>query len=196
MLLENKDTPSLDLFLFALIAGVAFCCTHLLNGWILSSLELSDHINYFYLPSFFRLFNVLVLGLAWGTLGTAIGGMLLFFWFNDSLLLSICNTAISASSAALAVWMMSILQQRKLSITKLRDLFQLALLYAVLNALLHHLMWSELDPKQLIAPNQLAVMVIGDINGAVAGALLLRWIASRTQLIQHLRRRINDDTQT
>ena len=145
--------------------------------------------NFFYLPSFLRLLNVLLLGLVWGSFGTGFGCVLLYFWMHDNLMLSMCNAAVSASSAAVAVWALNILQHRKLSITRLSDLFQLALLCSLLNALLHHLMWSVLDPTQLISPNQLAVMAIGDINGAIAGALLLRWLASRTQLIEYIRQK-------
>jgi hypothetical protein len=110
---------------------------------------------------------------------------------HDNFMLSLCNAFISASSAAVSVWVLSILQHRKLSITRLSDLFQLALLCSLLNALLHHLMWSALDPSQLISPNQMAVMAFGDINGAVAGALLLRWLAARTSLIQFVRQKVS-----
>ena len=145
-----------------------------------------------YLPSFLRLANVLVLGLLWGTLGTTFGGALLFFWMSDSLWLSIANTTISAGSAALAVMLMRFMQKRALSLTRLDDVLQLALFYALLNALTHHLLWSMLDTSQLVDPNQLMYMVIGDVNGAVIGALGLRWLARRTQLIQYLREKARE----
>jgi len=187
--------PTAVVLFLAILSGVLFCTVHVVNGWLLQSLEFSEHISFLYLPSFLRLFNVLVLGLVWGTLGTAIGGCLLFFWLHDSLFLSIFNTTISASSAALAVWVLSILQRRKLSITRLSDLLQLALFCALLNALLHHLMWSFLDPSQLVSSDQLALMAIGDINGAIVGAVVLRWVASRSSFIQHLRQKATSSTQ-
>jgi hypothetical protein len=195
MLPEPNDTPKVGLFLFALLAGVIYGAVHVFNGWVFQSIEFTEHISFFYLPSFLRLFNVLVLGLVWGTFGTAFGCVLLSLYVTDNLLMSMCNALVSSSSAAFAVWILSILQQRQLSITRLSDLFQLALLCSLLNALLHHAMWSVLDPAQLISPNQLAFMAIGDINGAIAGALLLRWLASRARLMQYLRQKATGSAQ-
>ena len=176
------------------LAGILYCTVHVLNGYLMKSIEVSDHISFLYLPSFLRLMNVLVLGLVWGTLGTALGGILLmYFWVNDSFLMALCNTVVSASGAALAVLAMRILQQRHLSLTKLSDLLQLALLYALLNALLHHLLWTTFDPAQIVSPNQVAYMVIGDLNGAILGALALRWLATHTRLIDLIRHRAHAD---
>jgi len=186
----TDEAPPLSLFHIACLviaAGALFFIVHVLNGWLLKAIEISDHISLLYLPAFLRLMNVLVLGMLWGTLGTAFGGMLLFFWFNDSLLLSCFNTAMSAGGAALAVWWMQILQGRALSLARLSDLLQLSLLYALLNSFLHHLMWSFLDPAQLMSSSQIFFMILGDLNGAVLGALVLRWFARNTQLVNMAR---------
>ena len=82
---------------------------------------------------------------------------------------------------------MQVLLQRRLSLRKLSDLIQLAFLYALLNALSHHLMWSVLDPMQLIEWPQLIYMVIGDLNGALLGALALRWLARHTNMVERMR---------
>ena len=184
---QDPRLPHGAMLALVLMAGVLFCAVHILNGWLLQSLELTEHINFLYLPSFLRLMNVLVLGMLWGTAGTAVGGALLFFWMQDSLLLSVLNTAISAGSAALSVWCMQIFQHRQLSLTRLRDLLQLALLNALLNPLLHHLLWLQLDHSQLTSPHQVVYMMIGDINGAIVGALGLRWLAAHTGLIAYAR---------
>ena len=166
-----------------------FFTVHILNGWLLEFVEVTAHISLLYLPSFLRIVNVLVLGTLWGTLGTGIGGALLCVWSEDSLLLGTLNTAISAGSAALAVWCMQVFQQRPLSLTRLSDLMQLALLNALLNTLFHHFLWVQLDPSQLISPNQVAYMMIGDINGAIVGALGLRWLTNRTGLVSYARQK-------
>ena len=184
---ENNSLSRLTVLLLVLSAGALFCTVHILNGWLLKSIELTDHINFLYLPSFLRLMNVLVLGMVWGTAGTAVGGAFLFFWMQDSLLLSALNTTVSAGSAALAVWCMQIFQQRKLSLTRLGDLLRLALLNALLNALCHHLIWIQLDPNQLVSPHQVFYMMVGDINGAIVGALVLRWLATNTPIIDYAR---------
>ena len=187
---EQSARKNLSLFVLCATAGALYCITHIANGWLFDGLEVTEHISFIYLPSFLRLVNVLVLGLIWGTLGTAFGGALLFFWgSSDSLWLSICNTAISAGSAALALALMHFMQKRPLSLTRLSDLLQVALFYSLLNALTHHVLWSAFDTSQLVEPNQLAYMVMGDINGAVIGALGLRWIARHTKLIEYVRQK-------
>ena len=179
------------LFLLVILAGTAFFAVHVLNDWLLKAVEITDHISLIYLPAFLRLMNVLVLGMVWGTLGTALGGALLFFWLQDSLLMSILNTSVSAGGAALSVWLMQIQQGRPLSLSRLSDLLKLSLLYALMNALLHHLLWSFLDPAQLVSPYQILYMVIGDMNGAIMGALGLRWLARNTKLIDMARQKAN-----
>jgi hypothetical protein len=191
---ENNRLSGLAILLLVLTAGALFCAVHILNGWLLQSIEVTDHISFLYLPSFLRIINVLVLGMLWGTAGTAVGGALLFFYMQDSLLLSVLNTLVSAGSAALTVWCMQILQQRKLSLTRLSDLLQLALFNALLNALLHHLVWAELAPNQLVSPNQLVYMMVGDINGAIVGALALRWLATHTGIIHYARQKASTET--
>jgi hypothetical protein len=148
---NSQRLPRLTVLLLVLATGVVFCTVHILNGWLLEFVEVTAHISLLYLPSFLRIVNVLVLGTLWGTVGTAIGGALLCVWSEDSLLLGTLNTAISAGSAALAVWCMQVFQQRPLSLTRLSDLMQLALFNALLNALFHHFLWAQLDPSQLIS---------------------------------------------
>jgi len=46
-------------------------------------------------------------------------------------------------------------------------------MYAPANALLHHVMWSQLDPAQLEAPQQVLWMILGDITGTLVGGYLL-----------------------
>lgn len=193
--MSNEDSPlsSLTALLLVFAAGILFCAVHILNGWLFQSIELTDHISLLYLPSFLRIMNVLVLGMFWGTAGTAVGGALLSFWSKDSLLLNALNTSVSAGSALLALWCMHIFQQRKLSLTRLSDLLQLALLNALLNAMFHHLLWLQVDQSQLISPNQLIYMIIGDINGAILGALGLRWLAVNTEIIRFARQKASTE---
>ena len=187
------DTPrisQLGAWSLALAAGGLYASVHILNGWLFQASELSDHINLIYLPSFLRLVNVLVLGLLWGTMGTALGGVLLYFWLQDSLFISIFNTLVSAGCAGLSLWLLQILQQRQLSITRLSDLMKLALLNAFMNSMLHHMVWALADPAQLVEPNQVAYMLVGDISGAIVGALVLRWLASRTGIVEFAKQKV------
>ena len=171
-------------------AGVLYWATHLFNAWLFQWGELNQHINLVYLPSFLRLANVLVLGLVLGTAGTAFGGLLLIWWSQDDWVMCLLNTSVSASAAAIAVVCMRILMGRRLSPTRLMDLFLLSILCAVISASLHHLLWSVLDTSQLINPMQLPYMMIGDINGALIGALVLRWISRNSRIASLLRKRV------
>ena len=188
----EKDKSVFTFIAAASLAGVLFCASHLLNAWLFQAIAISDHISLIYLPAFFRLFNVLVLGLLWGTVGTAFGGILLLAWSNDDTLwISLLNMCVSAGVAAVSLVLLQVLLRRRLSITRLSDLLMLSLLYALMNALIHHVLWTLADPSQLLYPSQIFEMVLGDVNGAVLGALLLRLLARNTSLIKLLRSRKN-----
>jgi hypothetical protein len=192
---NTESSFNLTVLVLALCAGVLYCATHMLNAWLFKYLEFSDHISFLYLPSFLRLANVLVLGMVWGTLGTAIGGglLLLTMSWQETWLLAVANIFVSAGSAALAVTVMQILQKRKLALTRLSDLLQLAVLNALLNSLIHHAVWSVLEPSLLVDANQLPYMLVGDINGAIVGALVLRWLARHTAIVAQTRQRATQD---
>jgi hypothetical protein len=188
----EKDKSVFALFAASSLAGVLFCTSHLLNDWLFQSVAISDHISLIYLPAFFRLFNVLVLGLLWGTLGTAIGGVLLLTWTHDATVwIGLLNIGVSAGVAAISVVLLQMLLRRRLSITRLNDLLRLSVLYALMNALMHHVLWSVVDPSQLLYPRQVFEMMLGDLGGAVLGAWLLRLLARNTALIKHIRARNN-----
>ena len=188
----EKDKSVFALLMASSLAGVAFCASHLLNAWLFQAIAISDHISLIYLPAFFRLFNVLVLGLLWGTLGTAIGGILLLAWSQDATLwISLFNMCVSAGVAAISVVLLQMLLRRRLSITRLGDLLKLSVLYALMNALMHHVLWTVVDPSQLLYPSQVFEMMLGDLFGAMLGAWLLRVLARNTGLIKLVRARNN-----
>jgi hypothetical protein len=60
----------------------------------------------------------------------------------------------------------------------------LTLIYAPANALLHHFMWSQIDPTQLATPAQVLWMMLGDLLGALMGAYMLKmsvaWYKTRS----------------
>ena len=190
---EKKQGTLLVPAIGACLTGLLYCAAHLLNDWLFKAFEVSGHINLVYLPAFIRLASVLILGLVWGTVGTAIGGLLLLYWSQDAnVWIALANIGVSASVAAVSVLVLQQLVKRRLSVARLADLLQLSVLYALLNALIHHLLWSAVDPAQLMYPTQILHMVLGDIHGVVIGALLLRWIAHKTKLTQRLRNQTMD----
>ncbi len=169
---------------FALIGlfAAAYPLLHIFNSVAFRFTEVSPHIALIYLPAFLRLFNVLVLGPRDGTLATLLGGMLLMRYFNDSSLLSLLNIVCSAAGPLIAIGLFKLYLRRPHELTSLKDLTRLTLLYAPANALLHHLVWSQLAPEQLSTPIQVLWMTLGDLFGALLGAYVMRLCIRRYRI--------------
>lgn len=160
-------------FILICVLAVAFPIVHLLNSHLFAFAEISPHIGLVYLPAFLRLFNVLVLKPRDGTLATLLGGLLLMRYFNDSTLIGLLNIVCSTGGPLIALFLFHVFRKRAVELTSPKDLATLTLMYAPANALLHHVMWSQLDPAQLEAPKQVLWMILGDITGTLVGGYLL-----------------------
>lgn len=156
------------------ILAMAYPVVHVLNGFVFEFAEITPHIALIYLPAFLRLFNVLVLGPRDGTVATLLGGLLLMRSFEDSTLMGLLNILCSAGGPLAALYLFKFYTKRQVDLTSLRDLGVLALLYAPANALLHHLLWVQLDPQQLSTPSQVLWMTVGDLLGTLLGAYALK----------------------
>lgn len=181
--------PSLEQVVIGGVAAVLFPLVHVFNGWAFDAFEFSHHISLIYLPAFLRLANVLVLGQAWGTLTTALGGVLLAIWNNNLTWVEGMNVLASATSGWLSVWLFQIIKERPVRLLEMKDLLQLVMLYALMNALLNHVAWTLVEQDALITFHQLPMMVIGDFLGAMLGALLFSWGAKKLKLDQLARKR-------
>lgn len=158
------------------VCAALFSVTHLGNAWVFKYLSVSDHISWIYLPAFLRLMYVLVLGSWWGFAAIYLGSLALAVNLSEHLNQALVNAACSALSPVLAVWLFRILKERGLVLTRLRDLIELSLLYALLNALLHHINWALQQPDQFLSAQQLPIMVAGDLLGAALGAVFFTLI--------------------
>lgn len=181
--------PSLEQVVIGGVAAVLFPLVHVFNDWAFDAFEFSHHISLIYLPAFLRLANVLVLGQAWGTLTTAFGGVLLAIWNNNVTWVEGMNVLASATSGWLSVWLFQIIKERPVRLLEMKDLLQLVMLYALMNALLNHVAWTLVEQDALITVHQLPMMVIGDFLGAMLGALLFSWGAKKLKLDQLARKR-------
>ena len=181
--------PSLEQVVIVAAAAVLFPLAHVFNRWAFEYVEFSHHISLIYLPAFLRLANVLVLGQAWGTLSTALGGILLALWNNNVTWVEGMNVLASSTSGLLSVWLFQIIKERSVRLLEMKDLLQLAMLYALMNALLNHVAWTLVEQDALITVHQLPMMVIGDFLGAMLGALLFSWGAKKLKLDQLARKR-------
>lgn len=88
----------------------------------------------------------------------------------------------------LALYVFKLHEKREVELTSLRDLTALTLMYAIANAVLHHAVWSVLDPSMLVAPTQVLWMVLGDIMGALLGAYIMKWV-----IVWHRRQKLKTD---
>jgi len=182
------------ILLLALLAPL-FAGAHLFNGWVFHYFELSQHISWVYLPAFLRVAYVVVLGPIWGFATIFIGSMLLGGSSDENLLHATTNAAASALGPVLTLWLFRVLKERPLQISRLSDLIQMCVLYALLNALVHHIAWTYNQPNQLHSASQLPIMVIGDLAGAVIGAVLFSLAMRRLGLYQVVSRLSQDDTE-
>jgi hypothetical protein len=181
--------PSLEQVVIGGAAAVLFPLVHIFNDWAFDVFEFSHHISLIYLPAFLRLANVLVLGQAWGTLTTALGGVLLAAWNNNVTWVEGMNVLASSTSGLVSVWLFQIIKERPVRLLDLKDLVQLVLLYALANALLNHVAWTLVEQDALITVHQLPMMVVGDFLGAMLGALLFNWVVRKLKLDQLARNR-------
>lgn len=183
---------NLEKFALLILLAPLFTGAHLFNGWFFEQMMVSSHISWVYLPAFLRIAYVLVLGPGWGFITLFVGAMLLGGGADENMVQAISNAGASAICPVLALWLFRVLKERKLQIHQLSDLIQMCVLYSLLNALVHHMAWAYQQPNQLLTASQLPIMVIGDLAGAVMGAVLFTFAMRRLGLYQLLSRLSSD----
>jgi hypothetical protein len=169
-----------------------FAATHLANAWLFDHISVSNHINWIYLPAFLRVAYVLILGPVWGFTAIFVGSSLLGASFNENLLQASLNAGASAIGPVLALVLFRLLKERSLRIAQPSDLMQMCLLYALINAVVHHFCWAYQQPEQLLSVSQLPIMVIGDLAGALLGAFLFTYLMRRSGLYPLIERLSKD----
>lgn len=169
-----------------------FALTHLANAWLFDHISLSNHINWIYLPAFLRVAYVLILGPVWGFSAIFFGSIILGVSFEENLLQALLNAGASAVSPVLALVLFKLLKERTLRIAQPSDLIQMCLLYALLNAVVHHFIWAYQQPEQLLSVSQLPIMIMGDLAGALLGAFLFTLLMRRSGLYPLIERLSKD----
>lgn len=162
--------------------ALLFAVLHWVTVNFLSFAEISSHVSLIYLPAFCRLLHVLLLGNFKGTLATALGGMFLMQSVDGINLFGFMNVACSISGPLIALWLFERIHGRPVSLTSLKDLALVTVVYCAANAGVHHMVWTIFDPRQLASPEMVLWMMLGDLNGALIGAYALKWTASRFRL--------------
>jgi hypothetical protein len=162
--------------LLILALAVLYPATHILSGWLFDFATINDHISLIYMPAFLRLFNLLVLGPLFGTIATILGNLFLMYQFNDALSLALLNIVCSSAAPLIALLVFRIYWKRNVSLKSLQDLSTLTLVYCVTNSFTHHVTWLLIGKSQEFELTEAFWMFLGDLNGALLGAYLLKAI--------------------
>ena len=160
--------------IIVLALAVLYPTVHILNAWLFDFANINSHVSLIYLPAFLRVFNLLVLGPRFGTMATVLGGLILLSHFNEPLLLGLMNIACSSLSPVMALFGFRVYFQRRVQLSSLRDLSTLTLVYCICNSLIHHATWQVLNPSHDFDETTAAWMFVGDLNGALIGAYLMK----------------------
>ena len=160
--------------LLVILLAVLYAAAHILNIWLFDFAIIHAHVSLIYLPAFLRLFNLLVLGPIYGTAATFAGGLILMTWFDEPLTLALLNIASSCAGPLVAMMSFRFYFGHRIQLTSLKDLGLVTLVYAILNSLIHHSMWLLFDDGKLIDTSASFWMFVGDLNGALLGAYLLK----------------------
>lgn len=160
------------LLVFAL--AVLYPAVHTLNDWLFDFANINSHVSLIYLPAFLRLFNLLVLGPVYGTAATFVGGLVLMTWSQEPLDLALLNIASSCAGPLVAIMGFRFYFGRRVQLSSLKDLGLVTIAYAIFNSLIHHSIWLVFANGLFIDTNTSFWMFVGDLNGALLGAYLLK----------------------
>lgn len=180
----------LEILYLTLIAAVLYCCLHWLNFWVFKQIEFSDHVNWIYLPAFLRLANVLILDTLFGSIATGLGVCLICAFQELTVMVMLPNALASVLSPLFALIIFKIFKHRGVSLHCIRDLIVLALIYALMNTLTHHIAWALVEPEELMNTTQIPIMFFGDLTGACIGAILFAAAANSSGLKEIIKKRI------
>lgn len=168
----------------SVLSALLFYCFFQLNHWLADNLEYSQYINWLFLPGGLRVLLVLVLGFS-GALGIVLGSWAVSLT-DDPVWswLMVGNGLISG----LTPWivMRGFIQttdfRSSLPLITPRRLIGFVLVYAVSNALLHHLFWWLLSESKWPEVQGFLPMTIGDALGALVLLYCLKWTLDRWPL--------------
>ena len=154
------------------------------NDWLFAFTTYAPNVSLIYLPAFLRLLHVLVLGKFRGTLTTMLGGLVLLVadTQGDPLQFEVVNILCSAAAPLLAMFFFEQIRARQVRLTSLADLVLVTLIYCLFNSLLHHFAWAVLSDQPLGTAQQMMMMALGDLTGALMGAYVLKWTALRLNI--------------
>ena len=153
-----------------LVSAVLFALFFTLNNWIFAIIEHRQGINWIFLPSGFRVILVLVLGLP-ASVGIMLGTWFVDRSFFDTSLhhITLLNGIVSGFTPWLVMKAIESRQRFGASLQHFNSLqlLNFTLVYAICNALAHHLGWWLLGRENVNFLVDVWPMFIGDALGAL-----------------------------
>ena len=176
--------PVLEAGALSVLSALLFYFFFQINHWLTEHLEHSQYINWLFLPGGLRVLLVLVLGLS-GAFGIVLGSWAVSF-SEDPVWswLMLGNGLFSGLTPWLIMrWMMHSQDLRThLPLITPRRLIGFVLVYALANALFHHLFWWVLSEDRWPQVQGFLPMTIGDAMGALVLLYCLKWTLDRWPL--------------
>jgi hypothetical protein len=101
--------------------------------------------------------------------------------FNEPIELELLNVACSSAGPLIALIGFKIYWNRQVNLTSLQDLAALTLIYCVSNSVIHHVAWVLMGQSETFALTDVFWMFLGDLNGTLLGAYLMKAILDYLQ---------------
>ena len=101
---------------------------------------------------------------------------------DNPLQFEVVSILCSAAAPLLAMLAFEQIRARHVSLTSLNDLVLVTLIYSLFNSLLHHFAWAVFSDQPLGSAQQMMMMALGDLTGAMLGAYVLKWTALRLNI--------------
>lgn len=166
------------------LSAVLFYVFFQFNHWLTGAWMHSESISWLFLPAGLRVILVLVMGFS-GALGIVLGSWAVGLAEGQAWSLFLLgNGLISGLTPWLVMrWILSGRNfEPRTPMPSARRLIGFVLVYAIANALLHHLFWWLASPFRLSDLQGLVPMTVGDILGALTLLYLLKWTLDRWPL--------------
>lgn len=184
----RRLSPTVQWALMSLVSAFLFVQFFALNEFLFGFLEHAKGINWVFLPAGFRVLLVLLLGIP-GAVGIALGSL----WLNADqlpvlgpmpMLLTSIVSGFSPWCVKYAMEMRGILHRELSDISSAR-LLQFVLLYAMVNAIVHQLIFWQFSLTGSQPWVGVWPMFVGDMVGALVILYVfkmgLRWLRDRVQ---------------
>lgn len=138
-----------------------------INDWLFQALAYAEGVNWVFLPSGLRLGLVLMFGGA-GALGVVLGSLFVGLERPQALEVTVVAAFLSGLAPWLARWvcLRALGLRDNLSHLKARQLMQMALIFALISAVLHQVLYVSTGLSDSLLKGT-AVMALGDLLGTL-----------------------------